>query len=46
MVQYWGGSDADEWLITPKLNLVVGKNYKLLFKTGLEMRLLRKVIRI
>ena len=36
MVQYWGGSDADEWLITPKLNLVVGKNYKLLFKTGLE----------
>ena len=36
MVQYWGGSDADEWLITPKLNLVAGKNYKLLFKTGLE----------
>lgn len=36
LVQFWGGDDADEWLILPKLNLVAGKNYKLLFKTGLE----------
>ena len=35
-MQFYGGYDADEWLITPQLSLQAGKNYKLVFKTGLE----------
>ncbi|MFR0835078.1 MAG: choice-of-anchor J domain-containing protein [Barnesiella sp.] len=36
LVQYWGGTKADEWLITPKFDLKAGKNYKLTFDTYLE----------
>lgn len=36
LMQFYGGYDADEWLITPQLSLQAGKNYKLVFKTGLE----------
>ena len=36
LMQFWGGDDADEWLITPQLRLQAGKSYKLVFKTGLE----------
>lgn len=36
LVYFWGGSTADEWLITPKIKLEAGKAYKLTYTAGLE----------
>lgn len=36
MMSYWGGNEADEWMITPRLNMKAGKAYKVTFQTGLE----------
>lgn len=36
MMSYWGGTEADEWMITPDLNMKGGKAYKVTFQTGLE----------
>lgn len=35
-MNYWGGDEADEWLITPKLQLEAGKAYKVAFDASLE----------
>ncbi len=34
--QFWGGTSADAWLITPGINMKSGKTYKMTFNAGLE----------
>ncbi len=36
LAQFWGGSTADAWLITPSIKMEAGKTYKMTFDTGLE----------
>lgn len=34
--QFWGGTSADAWLITPDIKMQAGKTYKMTFNAGLE----------
>lgn len=34
--QFWGGTTADAWLITPDIKMQAGKTYKMTFNAGLE----------
>lgn len=33
---YWGGTTADDWLVSPKITLEAGKTYKVTFKAWLS----------
>ena len=33
---YWGGTTADDWIVSPKITLEAGKSYKVIFKAWLS----------